>query len=385
MDPIIKKQRIASLILKEKIDELSKSEKEELTSWLQASPKNKKIYARLQEKSFSEDIARYQQISTTRGLDNYRRRYVQTNKRLLGKWYWAAAVAVFIIGIATLFFYQEEHPTVAKTTISPGSSKAMLILNNGEIISLSEKNKTEIVATEELSIRNEGSRLRYTASENTKNEQANNYNELIVPKGGEFTLTLSDGTKVWLNSQSKIRYPVIFNDITREVYLEGEAYFEVQHDDKLPFIVNTSKSAIRVYGTSFNVKAYPDDSFQKTTLEEGSIGLQVNDKEFKLVPNQQAVLNTANEVNVIKIKARQQSAWRHGRFLFDNENLEDIMAQLARWYDVNIFFVGPKVKNLHFSGEIDRYENIEKVLHMIGLTTNISFSINGKTITITPE
>lgn len=190
MDPIIKKQRIASLILKEKIDELSKSEKEELTSWLQASPKNKKIYARLQEKSFSEDIARYQQISTTRGLDNYRRRYVQTNKRLLGKWYWAAAVAVFIIGIATLFFYQEEHPTVAKTTISPGSSKAMLILNNGEIISLSEKNKTEIVATEELSIRNEGSRLRYTASENTKNEQANNYNELIVPKGGEFTLTI---------------------------------------------------------------------------------------------------------------------------------------------------------------------------------------------------
>ena len=145
MDPIIKKQRIASLILKEKIDELSKSEKEELTSWLQASPKNKKIYARLQEKSFSEDIARYQQISTTRGLDNYRRRYVQTNKRLLGKWYWAAAVAVFIIGIATLFFYQEEHPTVAKTTISPGSSKAMLILNNGEIISLSEKNKTEMV------------------------------------------------------------------------------------------------------------------------------------------------------------------------------------------------------------------------------------------------
>ena len=172
--------------------------------------------------------------------------------------YWAAAVAVavFIIGIATLFFYQEEHPTVAKTTISPGSSKAMLILNNGEIISLSEKNKTEIVATEELSIRNEGSRLRYTASENTKNEQANNYNELIVPKGGEFTLTLSDGTKVWLNSQSKIRYPVIFNDITREVYLEGEAYFEVAKDPQHPFHVNARNGVnIEVLGTSFNVEA----------------------------------------------------------------------------------------------------------------------------------
>ena len=92
------------------------------------------------------------------------------------------------------------------------------------------------------------------------------------------------------------------------------------------------------------MKAYPDDSFQKTTLEEGSIGLQVNDKEFKLVPNQQAVLNTANEVNVIKIKARQQSAWRHGRFLFDNENLEDIMAQLARWYDVSVEFQDESIR-----------------------------------------
>ena len=105
MDPIIKKQRIAALILKEKMDELSKSEKEELTSWLQVSPKNEKIYARLQEKSFSEDIARYQQISTARGLDNYRRRYnMQKNSRLLGKWYWAAAVVAFVIGISTLFF-----------------------------------------------------------------------------------------------------------------------------------------------------------------------------------------------------------------------------------------------------------------------------------------
>ena len=121
----------------------------------------------------------------------------------------------------------------------------MLVLNNGEGIPLSEKNKTEIIATKELSIRNEGSQLRYTASENTKNEEATTYNELIVTKGGEFTLTLSDGTKVWLNSQSKIRYPVIFNDITREVYLEGEAYFDVAEDGR-PFQVITSQVEVTV-------------------------------------------------------------------------------------------------------------------------------------------
>ena len=210
-------------------------------------------------------------------------------------------------------------------------------------------------------------------------------NTLVVPKGGEFAIVLADGTKIWLNADTRLKYPTFFTGDKREVELEGEAYFEVQHDEKMPFIVKTSQSAIRVYGTTFNVKAYPDDSFQKTTLEEGSIGLLVSNKEFKLVPNEQAILNTDNKVNIIKINARQQSVWRHGRFLFDNENLEDIMAQLARWYDVNIFFIGPKVRDLHFSGEIDRYENIEKVLHMIGLTTNISFSIKEKTITITSE
>lgn len=383
MDPIIKKQRIASLILKEKIDELSKSEKEELTSWLQTSPKNKKIYARLQEKSFSEDIARYQQISTTRGLDNYRRRYVQTNKRLLGKWYWAAAVAVFIIGIATLFFYQEEHPTVAKTTISPGSSKAMLILNNGEIISLSEKNKTEIVATEELSIRNEGSRLRYTASENTKNEQANNYNELIVPKGGEFTLTLSDGTKVWLNSQSKIRYPVIFNDITREVYLEGEAYFEVAKDPQHPFHVNARNGVnIEVLGTSFNVRSYTDENAIETVLEEGSVRMSQGKDAVILSPGNKAVYLPNEPIQLTTVNTELYTAWRHGQYIFMEESVENILKQLSRWYDIEVFYSNEAAKSVVFSGDVRKYDDINTLLEAMEIAGGIHFRINGKTLIV---
>lgn len=383
MDPIIKKQRIASLILKEKIDELSKSEKEELTSWLQASPQNKKIYARLQEKSFSEDIARYQQISTTRGLDNYRRRYVQTNKRLLGKWYWAAAVAVFIIGIATLFFYQEEHPTVAKTTISPGSSKAMLILNNGEIISLSEKNKTEIVATEELSIRNEGSRLRYTASENTKNEQANNYNELIVPKGGEFTLTLSDGTKVWLNSQSKIRYPVIFNDITREVYLEGEAYFEVAKDPQHPFHVNARNGVnIEVLGTSFNVRSYTDENAIETVLEEGSVRMSQGKDAVILSPGNKAVYLPNEPIQLTTVNTELYTAWRHGQYIFMEESVENILKQLSRWYDIEVFYSNEAAKSVVFSGDVRKYDDINTLLEAMEIAGGIHFRINGKTLIV---
>ena len=384
MDPIIKKQRIAALILKEKMDELSKSEKEELTSWLQASPKNEKIYVRLQEKSFSEDIARYQQISTARGLDNYRRRYnIQKNSRLLGKWYWAAAVAAFVIGISTLFFYQEAPPTVAKTTISPGSSKAMLILNNGEIISLSEKNKTEIVATEELSIRNEGSRLRYTASENTKNEQANNYNELIVPKGGEFTLTLSDGTKVWLNSQSKIRYPVIFNDITREVYLEGEAYFEVAKDPQHPFHVNARNGVnIEVLGTSFNVRSYTDENAIETVLEEGSVRMSQGKDAVILSPGNKAVYLPNEPIQLTTVNTELYTAWRHGQYIFMEESVENILKQLSRWYDIEVFYSNEAAKSVVFSGDVRKYDDINTLLEAMEIAGGIHFRINGKTLIV---
>lgn len=291
-----------------------------------------------------------------------------------------AASIILLFAAGTYWFHAGQKTTLPSPSaqIQAGGFKATLYTGDKKVIEIKEN--MQAVLSQDSSVVVNHNELKHTETSGTPTT-----NTLVVPKGGEFAIVLADGTKIWLNADTRLKYPTFFTGNKREVELEGEAYFEVQHDNKMPFIVKTSQSAIRVYGTTFNVKAYPDDSFQKTTLEEGSIGLLVSNKEFKLVPNEQAILNTDNKVNIIKINARQQSVWRHGRFLFDNENLEDIMAQLARWYDVNIFFIGPKVRDLHFSGEIDRYENIEKVLHMIGLTTNISFSIKEKTITITSE
>lgn len=383
MDSIVKKQRIASLILKEKIDELSKSEKEELTSWLQASPQNEKIYARLQEKSFSEDIARYRQINTTRGLDNYRKRYVQKNTRRLGKWYRAAAVAIFIIGISTLLFYQVERPTTLQATISPGCSQAMLILNNGEIIALSEKNKTEIVTTEELSIQNDGSELRYMVSENTKNEQTNHYNELIVPKGGEFSLTLSDGTKIWVNSQSKIKYPVVFNDSTREVYLEGEAYFEVAKDPRHPFHVNARNGVnIEVLGTSFNVRSYSDENSVETVLEEGSVRMNQGKDTVILSPGNKAVYLPNEPIKLTTVNTEIYTAWRHGQYIFMNEKLENILKQLSRWYDMEVFYSNEAAKSIVFSGDVRKYNDINTLLEAMEIAGEVRFKVNGKTLVV---
>ena len=256
----------------------------------------------------------------------------------------------------------------------------MLILNNGEIISLSEKNKTEIVATEELSIRNEGSRLRYTASENTKNEQANNYNELIVPKGGEFTLTLSDGTKVWLNSQSKIRYPVIFNDITREVYLEGEAYFEVAKDPQHPFHVNARNGVnIEVLGTSFNVRSYTDENAIETVLEEGSVRMSQGKDAVILSPGNKAVYLPNEPIQLTTVNTELYTAWRHGQYIFMEESVENILKQLSRWYDIEVFYSNEAAKSVVFSGDVRKYDDINTLLEAMEIAGGIHFRINGKT------
>lgn len=383
MNSIIKQQRIAALLLKEKIDELSTSEREELTSWLKASPENEKLYARLQDKNFSEDIARYRQINATRGLANYREHYTRQEKRRLGRWYWAAAVAVIFIGISTLFLPREEYPSTVKNTISPGSSKAMLVLNNGEIIPLSEKNKAKIVTTEKLSIQNEGSELRYVAAEDAKKEQGNSYNELIVPKRGEYTLTLSDGTKIWLNSQSKIKYPVVFNGSTREVYLEGEAYFEVAKDARHPFHIHTGNGVnIEVLGTSFNVRSYSDENSVETVLEEGSVRMRQGEEAVILSPGNKAVYLPGEPIQLTTVNTELYTAWRNGQYIFMNESVENILKQLSRWYDIEVFYSNEAAKSVTFSGDVKKYNNINTLLEAMEIAGGIHFEINGKTLIV---
>lgn len=383
MDPIRKKHYIASLILKEKLDKLSTSEKELLTSWLEESAQNQNIYARLQNKDFSTDFARYEKISTGRGLDNYRKRYERKKTRTLSRWYQAAAVAILVIGISSLLFFREEHSSPTLATITPGRSKAMLILNNGDIIDLSQSDKNEIITTEELSIQNDGRQLRYTVVENKKNESTRNYNELIVPKGGEFTLTLSDGSRVWLNSQSKIKYPIIFDDMIREVYLEGEAYFEVAKDSKRPFHVNARNGVnIEVLGTSFNVKCYADENTVETVLEEGSVRMSRGKDAVILNPGCKATYLPNEPIRKKTVNPELYTAWRLGQYIFMNESVENILKQLARWYDIEVFYSNEAAKSEVFSGDVRKYDDINTFLEAMEIAGGLHFKMNGKTLVV---
>lgn len=298
------------------------------------------------------------------------------------RWYWAVAVAILFFSVSALFFYQEESTAPVSVAITPGSSKAMLVLNNGNIIDLS-KRKTEVITNQKLSIKTDGTQLSYSVTEDSKDEPTDEYNELIIPKGGEFTLTLSDGTKVWLNSQSKIKYPVIFNNITREVYLEGEAYFEVAKDAHRPFHVNTKNNVcVEVLGTSFNVRSYSDENSVETVLEEGIVRMSQGKDAVVLKPGHKATYRPNEPIQTTTVNTELYTAWRHGQYIFMDESVENILKQLSRWYDIEVFYSNEAAKSVTFSGDVTKYDDIDTLLKAMEIAGGVHFKISGRTLIV---
>jgi ferric-dicitrate binding protein FerR (iron transport regulator) len=199
---------------------------------------------------------------------------------------------------------------------------------------------------------------------------------MVIPRGGEYRLELCDGTRVWLNSGSRLDYPSFFTGEERVVWLSGEAYFEVSPGDR-PFVVTTSRASTRAYGTSFNVTAYAGEEVQRTTLLSGRVGVVAGGREYALAPGQQAGVRGDDSVEVRDVEACLYCSWHKGALLFEGESLEEIMARLARWYDVEVVFLDDRARDLHFTGDLERYAELDDVLRMISLTTRVTFDMDG--------
>ena len=209
------------------------------------------------------------------------------------------------------------------------------------------------------------------------------YNTLKVPTGGFYQLELSDGTRVWLNAESELRFPVQFGTGEREVYLKGEAYFDVQKDTSRRFVVHLKESNVTVLGTSFNIKAYGDEDYIYTTLVEGKVRFtsEKEHEEVTLRPGMQSVLNLKSGKTELKeVEVEQFTAWRQGRFVFPSTTLGDLMCQLKRWYDIDVVYLSPEAKGYEFRGAINRDMDLKNVLAIVEKTSNVVFDINGRTI-----
>ena len=304
-------------------------------------------------------------------------------KRSIFKYVAAASLITFIaFGTIYKLQYNKNAGTIAtNTTIQIGSDKAALTLEDGSNIVLDKE-----TTYESAKLKSNGKSLVYRKSKNLNNELI--YNYLTIPKGGQFFVELSDGTKVWLNSDSKLKYPVSFiKGNPREIELVyGEAYFEVSKSIKHngdAFILKTNEQSINVLGTMFNVKAYRDENEIITTLIEGSVRVSNHINKSVLKPGQQSKLSQAkNDFEISTVEIEEFVSWRKGEFSFTNKPLKEIMRVLSRWYDVDIFIKNEEMKGVGFTGVISKQQSLEYILEIIQKTNNMSYKIKNKYIII---
>lgn len=320
---------------------------------------------------------------------------------------YVAAVFALVLLSASLWVYVSKKPAeeiavqstapVTAHDALPGSNKAVLKLADGNVIALDDAKNGKIAEVEGMNIRKtaDGQLVYEVASADvdavSKSGISLKYNQISTPRGGQYRVTLPDGTNVWLNAASSLKYPVKFTESARHVHLTGEAYFEVRKvstagGTKIPFVVNTPTEMVEVLGTRFNINSYQDEAAVKTTLLEGSVRVSVkpddphaSGKSLLLVPNQQSVLN-GRKLLVRNVKAEDMIAWKNGYFSFEHADVKTIMRQLARWYDLEVVYEG-EVSSDTFSGKVYRNMNLSKVLEVLAFS-RVNFRIEGKKIMI---
>lgn len=303
----------------------------------------------------------------------------------------AAAASILVVAALSLYLYTNSTLNRQKRSVSyashikPGDNKAYLTLANGKKIVLSDAKNGTLVAQNGIQITktNDG-QLVYTVTGNN-NSTSSDYNTIETPKGGQYQVRLPDGTNVWLNAASSLKYPSAFKGSERKVELSGEAYFEVTKNRKMPFRVITNNQIVEVLGTHFNVNSYLDEPDTKTTLLEGSVRVKRSHSTSSVVinPGQQARLkqNENDGINVIAADMEEVMAWKNNYFRFNNENIESVMRKISRWYNVDIEYKGA-ISDEEFNGIVSRTKNITQVLEMLEDTKSIHFKIEGRRIVV---
>ncbi|SMD16674.1 FecR family protein [Pedobacter nyackensis] len=303
----------------------------------------------------------------------------------------AACIALISITIGIIFYNNytqhsgDKNRTVLKNDIAPGGNKAILTLADGSQVLLSDADNGKIAEEAGISItKSKDGQLIYQVNNPalaaaTGNEPVVTYNTISTPRGGQYQVLLPDGTQVWLNASSSLKFPTSFIANQRNVMLTGEAYFEVSRNKKKPFIVNVGEMKVEVLGTHFDVMAYPDEQSINTTLIEGSVKVARNNESRILKPGQQAIVG--DEMQVVKA-AGDVIAWKNGLTSFKDADIRTIMRQVARWYDVEVNYEGEIPRRL-FTGEISRKANLSELIKIIELS-NIQLRLEGKTITVMP-
>ena len=354
-------------------------EDEQVDKWLHEDTRNQDYYqkAKYYFDNYYSGEEEIHQVDTKKAWNDF---LVYTKRSRNSKWrrylqYAAGVVMLVGVGVALLLLVGKSEKSamiVQNQVITPGKVKALLVFQSGSQVSLTDSTAFEQVVGQ------------YTM-EDTDEETKMEYNTIIVPRGGEYSLALADGTRIKMNSDSKLIFPHKFNGKERRVRLEGEALFDVEKDSEHPFIVETAKGDVHVLGTLFNINVYPDEDIVQTTLVEGRVVFKGKGmlQNVELFPGEQVTYNMkSGESHVEEVNTKVYVGWAEGKWLIEGKRLEDIMKQLSRWYDVEVFYKNPEAKELVFTGDLEKYDDCEVVLNIISMATNVMFTIRDRAIIV---
>lgn len=326
----------------------------------------------------------------------YEKTGIQKNSKVRRLWpVWVAAASLTgLLILGSLWYATEKNksttPALAKLShqndIAPGGNKAILTLSDGSQVILDSANNGTISKEGNVTvIKLDDGQLAYHPTSGNAQPQTVQYNTITTPKGGQYQLVLSDGTKVWLNAASSLKYPTTFIGNERKVELTGEGYFEVKHDPSKPFFVSSEGMTVKVLGTHFNINAYPDEDIIKATLLKGSVEVNATNQSTMLIPGEQAQMDwdagQSSRIRTVKnVDLDQVVAWKNGYFSFSDANIQTVMRQLSKWYDIDVSYQG-KIPTETFSGKVYRNTSLKNVLEILSLT-NLKIGLQGKTIII---
>lgn len=371
------------LIAKSFRDELRPEEEQQLKEWLHSSPQHERFYRQAMQGGNTDPLVGLPEsvleTKRTELLQRIRGGQKHHRTRHLIQYLSYAASILLIIMVGTWLWVKrgDEGAKVPKTTTMARNENIQLRLSDGRTINLSADKEGTIQEQNGAEILQEKGKLAYR-QDSSQHKKEIQYNELRVPTGGECQLVLEDGTKLWINSNTRVKYPVSFPDNKREIIVSGEIYLEVVKDGR-PFLVNTGAGQVRVLGTSFGVQAYGEEVL--TTLVSGRVRFTNKaGHKTELKAGEQAVATANGEVTKREVRVEEYVGWKDGWYIFREQRLEDVMTTLNRWYGTNVFYQNPRVKDIRFTGNLKRYESIKTFLEVLAASEDVHYKLNGETI-----
>lgn len=379
--------RLKKIIVKDILGSASGEERRLLDEWRNQSEEHQRLYEKLVSGSFLEKaVSDNNKALRRREWKRLEARIVRRRGRSvrLIRFRVVAAVCILALGIGAVGLWsnsrQDRGGSPLAGSIRVGSPKAIVELAGGQ----------QFLFNKDTTLRLEAQGIQLVSSRDTLDiiqpviagERGEEYNVVRIPHGGEYITRLPDGSVVHLNAGSELKVPVYFGTESREVWLRGEGFFEVVHRENLIFTVHTDKADISVLGTEFDVRAYTDEKEVVTTLVQGAVGVISGRTYDRLKPGEQARITGKGDVRVAEVDIYPFIAWKNGRMVFENERLEKIMAELQRWYDFELFYADPDVKEMHFTIDILKYEEISKVLNLMERMNKVKFTQKGRTVVV---